>query len=37
MSVALLKITTFATDKQTVNNHNPDILHMTCMISLRIQ
>ncbi len=36
MSLALLKIATFTPDKQTVNNHNPDILHMTCMISPRI-
>ncbi len=36
MSLALLKIATFAPDKQTVNNHNFDILLMTCMISLRI-
>ncbi len=26
MSLALLEIATFAPDKQTVNNHNPDIL-----------
>ncbi len=26
MSLALLKIATFAPDEQAVNNHNPDIL-----------
>ncbi len=26
MSLALLEIATFAPDKQTVNNYNPDIL-----------